>query len=457
MIKLVAFDLDGVLVDIKDVHYHALNSALAVFDEKYIIGRDEHLSIYDGLKTNEKLKMLTDRKNLPFELHKDVWELKQKITTEMLQDLKKNQRLIDIFSYLKSQGYRIICCSNSIRQTIDIALEKIGILSFFDDIISNENVDSPKPHPQIYWEAMIRMRVLPEETLIVEDSPVGLLAAKKSGANVLRVKNSNDLTIDKIKNKLSRNNGVFKMVWSDEKLNVVIPMAGGGTRFQQAGYTFPKPLIDVKGSPMIQWVVKNLGVDANFIFIVQKSHREKYNLDSMLNLIAPDCKIIEVDGITEGAACTTLLAKELIDNENPLLMANSDQFIEWNPSDFFYKMNEQLCDAGIVTFKSTHPKWSFVKINDQGQVTEVAEKNPISDNATVGIYFWAKGSDYVKYAEQMINKNIRVNNEFYVCPVFNEAIQDSKNIKIFNVEKMWGLGTPEDLNYFLNNWNEIGE
>jgi dTDP-glucose pyrophosphorylase len=115
-------------------------------------------------------------------------------------------------------------------------------------------------------------------------------------------------------------------------------------------------------------------------------------------------------------------------------------------------MQEINADGGIVTFKAIHPKWSFAKVNENGLVTEVAEKNPISDNATVGYYFWKHGSDFVKYAEQMISKNIRVNNEFYVCPVFNQAIEDQKEIKIFNVEKMWGLGTPEDLNYYLENY-----
>ncbi|NBW58633.1 hypothetical protein EBR43_12830, partial [bacterium] len=120
-------------------------------------------------------------------------------------------------------------------------------------------------------------------------------------------------------------------------------------------------------------------------------------------------------------------------------------------NEFMYSMIADNIDAGILTFNSTHPKWSYAKVNDDGFVCEVAEKNPISNIATVGVYYWKRGSDYVKYAEQMINKNIRVNNEFYVCPVFNEAIQDGKKIKVFNIEKMWGLGTPEDLDYYLKN------
>jgi dTDP-glucose pyrophosphorylase len=174
-------------------------------------------------------------------------------------------------------------------------------------------------------------------------------------------------------------------------------------------------------------------VDANFIFVVQKSHREKYNLDSMLSLICPGCKIVEVDGVTEGAACTVLLAKEFIDNDEPLVIANSDQFIEWNSLEFFYKMNEQNLDAGIVSFRATHPKWSYAKVDDNGFVTEVAEKNPISDIATVGVYYWKHGKDFVNFAERMISKDIRVNNEFYVCPVFNEALLDGLKIKTFDV------------------------
>ena len=242
--------------------------------------------------------------------------------------------------------------------------------------------------------------------------------------------------------------------WINKKMNILIPMAGAGSRFEKAGYSFPKPLIEVNGKPMIQVVVENLNIDANYIYVVQKSHRTQYNLDTLLNLITPNCSIIEVDGITEGAACTALLAKEHINNDNPLFFANSDQFVEWNSNEFMYKMQETESDGGIVTFEATHPKWSFVKTNNDGCVIEVAEKKPISNIATVGYYYWKKGSDFVNYAEQMINKNIRINNEFYVCPVFNEAILDNKKIRIYNAENMWGLGTPEDLNYYLENYEK---
>jgi dTDP-glucose pyrophosphorylase len=234
----------------------------------------------------------------------------------------------------------------------------------------------------------------------------------------------------------------------------LIPAAGFGSRFEQAGYTFPKPLIEVNGKPMIQLVVENLGFEANYIYVVRKEHYDKYNLKSLLNLITPNCKIIQVDNVTEGAACTTLLAKEFIDSDQPLIIANSDQFIEWNPVDFYYKMIETKADAGILTFNSTHPKFSYVRLDELENVIEVAEKVVISNVATVGVYYSKKGSDYVKYAEQMIKKNIRTNNEFYTAPVFQEFILDKKKIKTFNVNKMWSLGDPESLETYLKSHGE---
>jgi HAD superfamily hydrolase (TIGR01509 family) len=449
MVKLVIFDLDGVLVDTKNLHFDALNMSL---ENEYKISWNEHLSVYDGLKTQQKLDMLTQQKGLPIELHKSIWETKQKITLELLKSIEPNEFITSTMVKLSEDGYKIAVCSNSIRKTVLTVLSKLNIIEYIDFILSNEDVKNPKPHPEMYWKTISMMSVLPEETLIIEDSPYGLLAASRSKSHILRVKNPGEVNVESIYKKLEEiemKNTNDKPKWVDNKLNVLIPMAGAGSRFQQAGYTFPKPLIDVKGKPMIQVVVENLNIDANYIFVVQKEHREKYNLDTLLNLITPNCKIVEVDGLTEGAACTALLAKEYIDTENPLFFANSDQFVEWDSNEFMYKMNETEADGGIVTFKSTHPKWSFAKIDNKGNVIEVAEKNPISDIATVGFYYWKQGSDFVKYAERMIEKNIRVNNEFYVCPVFNQAIEDNKKIKIYDIPKMWGLGTPEDLNLFL--------
>lgn len=450
MLKLILFDLDGVLIDTKWIHFSCLNEALGEF----AITEEDHINIYDGRKTTQKLHMLTERRGLPIERHQQIYDVKQNLTMDEIVKIQPRQQIVDLFKRLVEDGYNIGVCSNSIRRTVLTALAKSQLMEYISIIISNDDVKNPKPHPEMYWKAMSMMECLPEETVIVEDSPQGLAAAHRSQANVIRVSSPDDVNIENIYSKMSGEQFVTK--WKDEKLNVLIPMAGAGSRFQQAGYSFPKPLIPVNGKPMIQVVVENLGVEANFIYVVQKDHRERFNLDVMLDLITPgNCTVIEVDHITEGAACTALLAKDHIDNDNPLFFANSDQFVEWRPLDFLYKMQEQQCDGGIVTFKDTHPKWSFAKVNpENNKVTEVAEKNPVSDNATVGYYFWKHGSDFVKYAERMIERDIRVNEEFYVAPVYNQAIEDDKVVRIFEADKMWGLGTPEDLDYFTTHYED---
>jgi dTDP-glucose pyrophosphorylase len=225
-------------------------------------------------------------------------------------------------------------------------------------------------------------------------------------------------------------------------------MAGSGSRFFNAGYKDPKPLIDVDGKPMIQRVVENIGISGKYIFIVQAEHYEKYNLELALTKLVPGCKIIQVNEVTDGAARTALFAKEYIDNSKPLIIANSDQLLDWDSSKFMSQLLELGCDGNMALFFANEDKWSYAKIQNN-RIIGVAEKVVISNNASTGIYGWAKGSDYVKYAEQMIDKNIRVNNEFYICPVYNEAIQDNKRILPIFVDTMHGLGTPEDLERFL--------
>ena len=448
MVKLVLFDLDGVLIDAKEIHYLALNKALG---PEMKISRQSHINVFDGLPTKAKLKILSQKYELDQKQIDKICEDKQKYTVEMISDLKPIPDIVKLFKELVSAGYKIGVCTNSVRKTVLKALAKTDLMEYVDIVLSNEDVQNPKPHPEMYWKAMSMMGVLPENTLIVEDSPKGLLSAIRSNAKYVRVESPADVNVENIFPELKGKN--MKKVWKSKNLNVIIPMAGAGSRFAAAGYTFPKPLIDVDGRPMIQVVVENLGIQANYVFVVQKEHREKYALDTLLNLITKNnATIVEVDGVTEGAACTALLAREHIDNDDPLFFANSDQFVVWDPMDFMYTMQETQSDGGIVTFKATHPKWSFARTDNTGKVLEVAEKNPISDNATVGFYYWKKGSDFVKYADQMIDHDKRVNNEFYVCPVFNEAIEDGLDIKSYDVSEMWGLGTPEDLTKFQNQY-----
>jgi HAD superfamily hydrolase (TIGR01509 family) len=451
-IKLIIFDLDGVLVDAKELHYEALNQALESIDPKYVIERDEHLSTYDGLNTTKKLQMLSERKGLPVEAHNNVWKKKQEMTVRIISNYKRDERICSVLERLRDEGYTICVASNSIRETVKMMLLRKGFMEYIDFFYSNQDVKFPKPNPEIYLQCMIKAGVSPKETIIVEDSHIGRKAAQESGAFLCPVIDSDDVTYEKLNEHIEKHEERKHLTpkWQGGKMKVLIPMAGAGSRFSTAGYTFPKPLIEVKGKPMIQVVIENLNIDAEHIFIVQKEHYEKYHLKTLLNMISPGCKIVQTEGVTEGAACTTLLAKEFIDNDYPLLIANSDQFVEWDSNEFMYSMGADTIDGGILTFRSTHPKWSFAELDEKGFVKRVAEKEPISDIATVGIYYWTKGSEYVKYAEQMVEKNVRVNNEFYVAPVYNEAILDEKRIKTFDVKRMLGIGTPEDLKIFLN-------
>jgi beta-phosphoglucomutase-like phosphatase (HAD superfamily)/dTDP-glucose pyrophosphorylase len=451
--KLVIFDLDGTLINSRDLHYEALNDALAQVGSQYTISKEEHLSTFDGLNTTKKLKMLSERKGLPTDMHDFVWREKQNSTFKLIRQLNKDYIFIGMFMKIKERGFKIAVASNSIRETIKLALLSTGLLEYVDYVVSNEDVKRTKPFPEMYWQCMTALDVLPKNTIIVEDSHIGRQGALDSGGHLLAVEDEVDARnswerILKIMNSIE-DTKASTVAWRDAKLNVLVPMAGAGSRFASAGYTFPKPLIEVHGKPMIQVVVENLNMEANYIFIVQKEHYEKYNLKYLLNLIAPNCRIVQVEGVTEGAACTTLLAKEFINNDEHLIIANSDQFIDWNSNETMYAFNADSVDGGILTFHSTHPKWSYASLDETGFVNEIAEKKVISSHATVGVYYWNKGSDYIKYAEQMIEKNIRVNNEFYVAPVYNEAIAEGKKIRVKDVTGMWGLGTPEDLNYFL--------
>jgi dTDP-glucose pyrophosphorylase len=244
------------------------------------------------------------------------------------------------------------------------------------------------------------------------------------------------------------------MNYCNTKLNVVIPMAGAGSRFAQAGYAFPKPLINVRNKPMIQIVIENLDIEANYTFLVSHDHIKKYAIDTMLDFLVPNCNVIPVKELTEGAACTVLLARDIINNDDPLFMANSDQFVEWDADEVMHKFVDSHTDGGMVIFDSVHPKNSFVKLDDNGYAVEVAEKKVISNMATNGLYFWQRGSDFVKYADQMISAGRKTNNEYYVAPVYQEAINDGKKFIVGRIRKHWPIGIPEDLDYFLANYKD---
>ena len=237
-------------------------------------------------------------------------------------------------------------------------------------------------------------------------------------------------------------------------MNIVIPMAGQGSRFTQAGYEKPKPFIDVKGKPMIVRVMENLYYPgARYILIGRAEHLDKER--EIVKQIEKDynATFIAIDKLTEGTACTVLFARQFINNDTPLLIANSDQLVDGGIQKYIDDCFTRKLDGSILTFidELRDPKWSFAKINADGLVTDVKEKIAISEFATVGIYLFSKGTSFVDGAVDMIINNDRVKNEFYTAPVYNYAISAGKKIGIFNIEptQMHGLGIPEDLEYYI--------
>lgn len=241
-------------------------------------------------------------------------------------------------------------------------------------------------------------------------------------------------------------------------INIVIPMAGQGSRFAKAGYEKPKPFIDVNGKPMIVRVLENLAYpDAKYILIARKEHIEKEaelvaQIEKEFNAI-----FIPIDKLTEGTACTILYARKYINNDEQLLIANSDQIVDMNIVDFIDDCKDRNLDGSILTFIDHYkdPKWSFAALDENNLVTEVKEKVVISEFATVGIYLYSKGKNFIDASIDMIIENDRVNNEFYTCPTYNYAINEGSKIGIYNIEfeQMHGIGTPEDLNLYLRNFN----
>jgi len=459
-IKAVIFDLDGVLVDSRNLHYVALNKALEEIDAKYIISVEEHLAKYDGLPTSTKLRLLTKERGLSPGFYHQVWQRKQDMTIDLIKEcIKPCPRLTAILQDLTNRGYKLFCCSNSIYMTLHEMLKALDVFQFFEKVYSNEDVSATKPHPMIYLKCLVENGLAPCQAVIVEDSPIGRVAATLSGAHVCPVANPDAVTLDKINKHINEayiknSNMIIDTKWNAD-IQVVIPMAGLGSRFSVEGWVEPKPLIPVLGQPMIKWVVDNMNVHgAKFIFVVRREHLEdeRWDLKNVLEGIAPGCSIVVTDAVTQGPACTVLLADEagMLDSKKPLLIANSDQWLEWDANAFLYQA--QNVDGCISVFHQPDPndtKWSYAAVDEFGLVKRVEEKVVISDIATTGVYYWSSAGDFVKYAREMIDKDIRVNGEFYVCPVYNEAIKAGKKIKVVQCSKMWGLGVPKDLQTFI--------
>ena len=467
-IKAILFDLDGVLVNSRLLHYETFRDALLSVNPSQNVSWSEHEKEFDGMSTKRKIQKCISKGWISEDQGGRLFELKQALTLQRLPlTVKPRESLRLLLITLNNQGFRLFCCSNSVRKTLDTTLNLLGVRQFFEATYSNEDVENPKPSPEIYQLAMRKSFLNAAECLIVEDSVIGKEAAYASGAHVLEVEDAEDVTLLLLREALytiEKKGHLYprSKPWGNPiTYHVVIPMAGEGSRFKDAGYTIPKPFIPVGGKPMVSWVIENMipkhipldHYKIKFHLIVRSSHVTGNRLDSLFWDVPSNVSYTyhTTDGLTEGAACSVLLAEKEINNNEPLLIVNSDQYLEWSPDVFYKCMLNPEYDGCILTFYQPDPsdlKWSYAKVTEDGLVTEVQEKKWISPYATVGLYGWRRGRDFVEYAKQMIGKNIRVKNEFYVCPVYNESIADDQHVRVKLCTGMWGLGVPEDLETF---------
>lgn len=244
-------------------------------------------------------------------------------------------------------------------------------------------------------------------------------------------------------------------------LKIIIPLAGSSEIFLKAGYLYPKPLIEVKGIPMIQRVIdstKTLNIPFKIIFIVKEEDTSKFHLDNTLKLLDPECEIVKIKNITKGGLCSVLMAIDKIDNEDSLLILNSDQIIEEN----LFKINncwvENDSDVGVVTFTSVHPRWSYILTEDK-EIIQTAEKNPISNKAIAGYYYFKSAELFFDCAFKTILDDVQIDGLFFVSPVINEYVLRNKKVNFYEIQntQYHSFYSPKLIAEFELNYNGIGK
>lgn len=446
------FDLDGVLVDFASLHERAFISAWNNCCPGYTIDHAFHLLYLEARSTRAKIDICC--KIFSYMAPADrIFAEKQALTDRLLDTEPVYPATTRAILWAKAAGYKLAVCSNSIRSTVMKSLRRLALADVFDVVLSNEDVERPKPSPEIYLKAMGQLGVAASDCIIFEDSAVGRAAAaaalSQEQGRVIPIVNAQDMTQE-----------LLEVVCSNTyppvppKINLVIPMAGIGSRFQKEGYTVPKPFLPVFGKPMYRWVIDNMMPKTpewkervSVHVLVREEQAPLFESDKGIH-------IHTVPKLTEGAACTVLTIRDIINTDAPLIIANSDQFLEWDADSFYLSLLHPGFAGVISTFVQpdlSDVRWSYARLDADRRVVEVAEKKVISHFATTGIYGWSRGSAFVAAADAMIAANVRVNGEFYVCPVYN-FMPAAAAIRTHNCKKMWGLGVPTDYENFLSSW-----
>jgi dTDP-glucose pyrophosphorylase len=240
-------------------------------------------------------------------------------------------------------------------------------------------------------------------------------------------------------------------------MNALVLMSGSSQSFIEAGYPYPKNLVEIAGKPMMQRVIDSLlpltAINSRYVCVLRRDENRKFYTSKSLQLMYPDIKIVEIPSNTTGAACSALLAVDHIDNDQPLIICNGDQILQGvDLSGVVKDFQRQELDAGVVVFNDIHPRWSFVKCSKDGLVIEAAEKRPISKHATAGVYYYARGREFVRSAMEMIKKDAHVNGAFFICPALNEMILQQARIGIHPIDRNQyrSLATPADVVAYEN-------
>lgn len=456
-IRLVVFDLDGVLVESRDLHYEALNKALEEgAGTQYVISREEHECVYDGLSTNQKLKMLEVAKGLPKDLHKVVWQKKQDYTESMVKAiLKPTENILNAIKSLKKMCLPVCVASNCIRSSVKTILETVGLMPYVDVFLSNEDVENPKPAPDLYLKACATFGVPPGNTLVVEDSTKGFEAASRAGCNMLRVSNPNDVTEDSVKGRIR------ELETLTEDVTIVLPLSGPYPEIWQARETpeMPLYLTDIAGESVLELIGESLRsrrYNATYIFVVKESVAKAFDVEALCAKAvdyAP-LKVVKVKTDTLSSIHTILQTPpEYIPDNIPLLVADGHHLPVWKDGASLDDLLGSHADAAMTVLQSTDPRFSYVRLNTNSRssmdalskqgpnsVIEVTMgARPSSNLAASGLYYFKQASYFKKAAKAVIDANERWLGRFYSAQLFNEMVKDGKVTEALHLKYSWSL------------------
>jgi HAD superfamily hydrolase (TIGR01509 family) len=441
VINAVVFDLDGTLVETRDLHKEALNEALrCVAGAMFVISEEEHAAEYDGLSTAQKLKKLNTAKNLNPELNKAIWARKQELTNAMVSTtVKPDERIVRVISELKRLGYPVGVASNCIRSSVDLILKFLGIYHLVDLSVSNDDVEFAKPAPDIYLKAAACFGISPDEILVVEDAPFGWQSALLAGARLLRVKSSADVTLPRLLSAINDLNN------ATDPVVVIVPLAGPIPNVHTAGGArgLHPSLYDVRGRACIEHAISSIVSRRHpmeFVFVVLGDSIP----DSLLLKAAQwlPTRIVRLQTPTRGALESVLAAEQFIRPCAPLLISDGSHVVEWRPGhDIDELLDVRGCAAAVSVTRSEDSRWSYANVDSDGYVSSVQEKTRISNTALTGLYMWRRGADFVRDAREAVRVGPRVRGLMYVAPVLNYAVSRHERVRAFAVEALHSLRT----------------